>query len=257
MSNSATLVALAAVFAAAVLAMVMLGLIIWRQRAEQDALREQLNFADQQLAAAGAQLSSAAAQQAALQAEVERVRADHEDLEVTSPVEWGTCLSCRSPLQVVLCPHCHAPYHKQWTSPRGATLNCWESVLASGRCWNCKQDLTPFQKAPGAGRPVVMAVAPPGAAHTTIPPHDTTGTMPPVPAGPPSAPQPAAPLPRVVRPTRPESPPTPEMLEWRRQGGSAAPDSNGASTSAAPGPTAPAPPRGGAPLGDDDDFKVV
>jgi hypothetical protein len=256
MSNSATLVALAAVFAAAVLAMVMLGLIIWRQRAEQDALREQLTYADQQLAAAGAQLSSAAAQQAALAAEVERVRAEHEDLEVTSPVEWGTCLSCRSPLQVVLCPHCHAPYHKQWTSPRGATLNCWESVLASGRCWNCKQDLTPFQKAPSAGRPVVMAMAPPPTAHTTIPPRDATGTMPPVLEGAARPPEPSPPLPRVVRPTRQESPPTPEMLEWRRKGGSLPSENNGASTSAAPGPPAP-PPRGGAPPGDDDDFKVV
>src|SRR5262249_10271439 len=133
--------ALIAVFGAALLAIIMLLLIIRQLRVDQNALRDQLVYGEQQLA-------ESQQQQMMLHEEVARVKQEMEDMMVTSPVEWNTCLSCRTPPQVVLCPHCNAPYHKVWVSPRGKTLNCWDAVLASGRCWNCRKDLTPFQKAP-------------------------------------------------------------------------------------------------------------
>jgi len=214
MNGNGAIVALAAVFAAAVLAMAMLGLIIWRQRAEADQLRAQLAQTEGHLQMVGEQ-------QVLMQQEVARMQADQQeqsdDMGLKSPVEWSTCLSCRSPLQVVLCPHCKSPYHKQWTSPRGKVLNCWEAVLSSGRCWNCKGDLTLFQKFPlPAPPPVPVAMARP-APVVQMPYTPTTAPTPPVGNGGSPAPDPPIMLPRNLTPTRQESPPTAEMIEERQR----------------------------------------
>lgn len=129
-TNSTVLVALAVVFVTALLTMIMLGVIIWRQRAEQTLLWTQLTLAEQQ--------------QAALRAELARATQERESLQLTAPITWHTCLSCRSPLEIVQCPHCHAPYHQARPGPQGTTLHCWEAVLHSGRCWHCRRDLAAF-----------------------------------------------------------------------------------------------------------------
>ena len=217
-NGNGAIVALAAVFAAAVLAMAMLGLIIWRQRSEADQLREQLALAEGHLQNAGEQQMYMQQEMARLQAEQQE---QNDDIGLKSPVEWSTCLSCRSPLQVVLCPHCKSPYHKQWTSPRGKILNCWEAVLSSGRCWNCKGDLTPFQKFPLPAPPPVAATRP---APVQMPMVATPG--PTAMAGNGGSPDPDPPmtLPRNLTPTRQEAPPTPEMIEERQRALAAKPN---------------------------------
>ncbi len=193
--------------------MAMLGLIIWRQRSEAEQLREQLALAEGHLLSAGEQ-------QVLMQQEMARMQSEqqeqNDDIGLKSPVEWSTCLSCRSPLQVVLCPHCKSPYHKQWTSPRGKVLNCWEAVLSSGRCWNCKGDLTLFQKIPAAAPPAVpVAALRPAPLPMQAPPaHLTTTETGAGNGGPPVAP---IPLPRNLTPTRAEAPPTADMIEERKR----------------------------------------
>ena len=151
----------------AALTIVMLGLIIAYQWQAQRQLRTQ--FTQLQ-----AQHTLAEEQQAALRDELAHVRQARDDLKVTSPIEWTQCLACRSQLQVVLCPFCHAPYHKERVGPNGKALHCWEAILQSGRCWNCRQDLTLFQKVPAgaSAEPAwdgVRPAAPPG---PTPPPGD-------------------------------------------------------------------------------------
>ena len=102
-------------------------LLWWRGQGEQAGLRAALAQAEARLAT-----------QAQAQMEADGLR-------LTTPMEWTTCLACRGALAVVLCPHCHAPYHRTQVSPRGVPLDCWAAVVASGRCWHCKGDLTAYQ----------------------------------------------------------------------------------------------------------------
>lgn len=155
------------VSAAALLTMVMLGLIIWHQWTTQQQLRKQFAHAEEQWQA---QRTLAEEQQGSLRDELAHIRQERDDLKVTSPIEVTQCLACRSPLQVVLCPYCHTPYHKERVGPNGKPLHCWEAILQNGRCWNCRQDLTLFQKVPagatarearnGAAQPVPPRPAP-------------------------------------------------------------------------------------------------
>lgn len=148
---------------AALLTMAMLGWIILYQRHSQQQLRAQLTLSEEQRQT---EQTQAAEQQHALQNQLAEIRQERDDLKVTSPIEWTQCLACRSPLQVVLCPSCHAPYHKERAGPNGKTLHCWDAILQSGRCWSCRQDLTIFQKVPanagtvGSGAPQGNGVEP-------------------------------------------------------------------------------------------------
>jgi hypothetical protein len=130
MTNATVLGALAAVFVTALITMIMLGAIIWRQRAEQNMLWQQLTAAEQQATR--------------LRAELAQATQAREPPALAAPIAWHICLACRAPLEVVLCPYCHAPYHQ--AGAHDPALQCWDVVVASGRCWQCRGDLTPFTR---------------------------------------------------------------------------------------------------------------